>query len=363
MSMDASLPILFVAGLGLLILGAQTLVRGASRLAVAIGISPLVVGLTVVAYGTSSPELAVGVATALTGRAEMALGTVVGSNIFNVLFILGGVALITPPIVAEELVRRDVPVMIGVSLLLAVLAFDGVIGRLDAAVLVTGAVAYAAGTVWQGRRESKQGHKLAAGESGDASPRGGTGLLLDIALMVIGLGLLVLGARWLVNGAIAVAHAFGLSELVIGLTLVAAGSGLPEAAIALVASLHGRRAIAVGNAVGSNIFNILGVLGITGLVAPRGITVAPGALTFDIPVMIGAAIAVLPIFFTGHRMERWEGGLFLSYYAAYIAYLVLRAVQHPALPAFGTAMLWFVIPLTAVTLLIQVARQVRGVRL
>jgi cation:H+ antiporter len=167
---------------------------------------------------------------------------------------------------------------------------------------------------------------------------------------------LVLGARWLVNAAVATATALGVSELVIGLTIVAGGTSLPEVATSVLASIRGERDIAVGNVVGSNLFNLLAVLGLGSLIAPQGIAVAPGALTFDMPVMIAVAVGTLPVFFTGYVIARWEGAVFLAYYLAYTAYLVLDATEHAALPAFGAAMAWFALPLTALTLTVVVLR-------
>jgi cation:H+ antiporter len=345
---DVVTVVLFVAGLGLLVLGADWLVRGASRLAANLGISPLVIGLTVVAYGTSAPELAVSVKSAWAGQPDLALGNVVGSNIFNVLFILGASALITPLLVSSQLVRIDVPIMIGISLVTLVLAGDGVIGRLDGALLFAGAVTYTVFQVWQSRKESAAVRAEYAQEFG---PRRSS-TLANVAFVLAGLGLLVLGSRWLVNGAVAFAQVLGVSELVIGLTIVAAGTSLPEVATSLLAALRGERDIAVGNVVGSSIFNLLAVLGLAALVAPVGLPVSAALLRFDVPVMIAVALACLPIFASGARIARWEGALFLFYYVAYTTYLVLAAQQHDALPAFSAVMELFVLPLTALTLAI-----------
>jgi cation:H+ antiporter len=350
--------LLFVAGGLLLIAGAELLVRGASRLAVAAGISPLVVGLTVVAFGTSSPELAVTVRSAYAGAADVALGNVVGSNIFNVLFILGLSALIVPLVVAQQLVRLDVPLMIAASMLMLVLGLDRRIGWVDSLILVAGIVAYTVFLIRQSRRESARVQAEYEGAFGTEEPER-TSWLLNIGMVVAGLALLVVGARWLVDAAVATATAFGVSELVIGLTIVAAGTSLPEVATSVLAAIRGDRDIAVGNVVGSNLFNILAVLGLGGLVSPEGIEVSAGALTFDIPVMIAVAVATLPVFFTGYTIARWEGAVFLGYYIAYTTYLTLDAMQHAALPALGAAMGWFALPLTALTLVIFAMRAYR----
>lgn len=344
--MSAMTVVLFVAGLGLLVLGAEWLVRGASRLAAALGISPLVIGLTVVAFGTSAPEVAVSVKSAWAGQPDLALGNVVGSNIFNVLLILGASAVVTPLLVSSQLIRLDVPVLIGLSVLTLLLAGDGSIGRLDGAILFAGAVAYTAFQIRQSRRESAAIRDEYAQEYGPKP----SSTAANLAFIGAGLALLVLGSRWLVNGAVAFAQALGVSELVIGLTVVAAGTSLPEVATSILAAFRGERDIAVGNVVGSNIFNLLAVLGLAGLVAPSGLPAPAALLRFDLPVMVAVAIACLPIFASGATIARWEGALFLFYFAAYTAYVVLAAQQHDALPAFSAAMEAFVLPLTAVTL-------------
>ncbi len=349
--MDWLVLALLILGLGLLVLGAELLVRGASRLAAAVGISPLVVGLTVVAFGTSSPELTVSVQSALVGQADLALGNVVGSNIFNVLFILGLSALITPLVVSQQLVRLDVPVMIGVSVLLLPLSLDGMISRMEGVLLSAGIVGYTWFLIRQSRREARA---TRANEEPTQDPQvePSGSWVRNVGLVFVGLLLLVLGSRWLVDGAISIATSLGVSELVIGLTIVAAGTSLPEVATSVLASIRGERDIAVGNVVGSNIFNILAVLGLSSLVAPEGIEVARTALVFDIPVMNAVAIACLPIFFSGYLIARWEGALFVGYYVAYTAYLIIHAADHPLLPALRTALLYFVLPLTVVTLLV-----------
>ncbi|HMR64244.1 MAG TPA: calcium/sodium antiporter [Anaerolineae bacterium] len=358
--MDIWTLVLFVIGLGLLVIGAEALVRGASRLAAAVGVSPLVIGLTVVAYGTSAPELAVSVQSAYAGQADIALGNVVGSNIFNVLFILGAAALITPLIVHGQLIRRDVPLMIGVSILLLLMGVDGRIGRIDGILLFSGVVIYTIWSIIQSRRESRAVQAEFAQEFGASPPQGPKAVVTQLGYIAAGLVMLVLGSNWLVDGAVALAQAFGVSQLVVGLTIVAAGTSLPEVATSIVASFRGERDIAVGNVVGSNIFNILSVLGLAAAVSPSGITVAPAAVSFDIPVMLAVAVVCLPIFFTGGMIARWEGLLFLGYYTAYTVYLVLSATGSEALPEFRTIMIFGVIPLTMLSLLISLTQTLRG---
>lgn len=362
--MDIVTIALFILGLALLIVGAEGLVRGASRMALGLGISPLVVGLTVVAFGTSAPELAVSIQSALAGPsgADVALGNVVGSNIANVLLILGISAAITPLVVQQQLIRLDVPLMIGASLLVFVMAMDGVISRIDGLLLFSGIVIYTVFAIRQSRKESAEVQQEYSAEFDTGKPQSLSDWIKNMLLLVGGLALLVLGARWLVDGAISFARMFGVSELVIGLTIVAIGTSLPEIATSIIAALRGERDIAVGNVVGSNLFNLLSVLGLSSIVAPAGVNVAPAALNFDLPVMLAVAVACLPIFFTGRLIARWEGWLFLGYYVVYTLYLVLAASQHDILPAFSNVMGLFVLPLTAITLVILAWRALRSER-
>jgi cation:H+ antiporter len=341
----------FLGGLALLVVGAEALVRGAARLAAALGISPLVIGLTVVAFGTSSPELAVSLGSALNSQADIALGNVVGSNIFNVLFILGIAAVIVPLVVQSQLVRFDVPVMAGGSVLALLLSLDGGLGRIDGILLFATLITYLAILVRRSRRETAAVRDEFAGEySAEATPH----WAINVGLVIVGLAMLVIGSNLLLSAAVAVAEALGVSELVIGLTLVAAGTSLPEVATSILAAVRGERDIAVGNVVGSNIFNILGVLGLTSAVSPTGVTVAAGAIDFDLPFMIAVAVACLPIFLTGHLIARWEGAVFLAYYIAYSLYLILDASGHDALEPFSRVMFGFVAPLTVITLVASV---------
>ncbi|MDI5922499.1 calcium/sodium antiporter [Halomonas sp. LR5S13] len=343
----------FVVGLVLLIVGAEGLVRGASRLAARLGISSLIIGLTVVAFGTSSPELAVSLKAAMDGQAGLAMGNVVGSNIFNVLFILGLSALIVPMAVAQQLVRIDIPLMVALSVLVLLMSLDGAIGRFDGLVLVTALAAYTTFLLRQGRRAA----------SPESTTRTSPPWVIDLLLVSGGLGLLVIGSRWFVEGAVAFAAYLGVSDQVIGLTIIAAGTSLPELVTSIIAALRGERDIAVGNVVGSNVFNILGVLGLTGLLAPSGIALSEAMIGFDLPVMIAVALACLPICFTGGQISRWEGGVFLGYYLAYTLYLLLAAARHDALPGFGVVMLYFVLPITALTLALLMFRDLRRPRI
>lgn len=347
-----------VGGLTLLVVGGELLVRGASQLAATMRISPLVIGLTVVAFGTSSPELAVSVQSALVGNADIALGNVVGSNIFNILFILGVSALIVPLRVSAQLIRLDVPVMVAASILVLVLALDGRIGRIDGVLLFGGLVAYTYWCITRCRRESDE----VQAEFKQEISQSKTGLAATVAqlgLIAAGLILLGVGTKGLVGGAVTVATYLQVSQLIIGLTIVSVGTSLPEVVTSIMAAWRGERDIAVGNAVGSNLFNVLGVLGLSSIISPSGIGVLSTALYFDIPVMIAAAIACLPIFFTGNVIARWEGGLFFFYYLVYTTHLLLEATGYESHRTLLEVMVVFVIPLTILSLLITVYRTAR----
>jgi cation:H+ antiporter len=351
--------LLFLGGLILLVIGASTLVRGASKLATSFGISPLVIGLTIVAFGTSAPEVAVSVGAVLDGKTDIAMGNVVGSNIFNVLFILGISAMIAPLVVNIQLIRQEVPIMLGASLLLLALSLDGQLSFLDGGFLLALLVAYTVFLIVQSRRETQAAKDGFADVVATVEPRAwDSHWAAQIGLIAAGLVALVLGSEYLVQASVSFAKAIGVSDLVIGLTIVAAGTSMPEVATSITAAIKGERDIAVGNVVGSNTFNILGCLGISGLVSgDLGLAIAPSLLAFDIWVMLAVALACLPIFITGREIARWEGGVFLAYYVAYVAYLILSAQQHAALQAYSGVMLGFVVPLTVVTLVVVVIRR------
>ncbi|MFN7139475.1 MAG: calcium/sodium antiporter, partial [Limisphaerales bacterium] len=305
--------------------------------------------------------LAVSIKSALSGQPNIALGNVIGSNIFNVLFILGLSAMIIPLVVAQQLVRLDVPLMIFLSVLVLLFSLDGNIGRANGVMLVVGLFAYIGFSVYQSRKETAEVQEEYAQEFGAGKSRRSS-WLKNIGLIVAGLVLLILGSRWLVDSAVTFARFLGVSELIVGLTIVAAGTSLPEVVTSIVAAIRGERDIAVGNVVGSNIFNLMGVLGFASIVAPAGIEVSSAVIGFDMPIMVAVAVACLPIFFTGGVIKRWEGALLFGYYLAYTLYLVLAASQHDVLPKFSAVMLYFVIPLTVLTLGVVVYQEVRSRR-
>ena len=355
---------LFVAGLAALIIGANLLVRGASGLATTAGVSPLVIGLTIVAFGTSAPELGVSVGAALAGRSDLAAGNVVGSNIFNVLFILGVSAIISPLAVNLQIIRQEVPIMIGASILLLLLSLDGHVGVFDGVFLVFLLLIYTVFLILQSRRLAKDGgapahveDRLAARTAWDSR------LPAQLALIAGGLIALVVGSNMLVMSSVVFARQLGVSELVIALTIVAAGTSMPELATSVTAALKGQRDIAVGNVIGSNTFNILGCLGVSGLLAAEpGLVFSSAVLDFDIWVMLAVSLACLPVFMTGQNIPRWEGALFLAYYIAYVAYLIIVNQQDDVLRPFRTVMLEFVMPLTVVVLVIALLWTKRPLR-
>jgi cation:H+ antiporter len=353
--------LLFLLGLAALVGGASLLVRGASKLALSAGITPLVVGLTIVAFGTSAPEVAVSVGAVLDGKTDLAIGNVVGSNVFNVLLILGVSALITPLVVNVQLIRQEVPIMIGASLLLLVMGLDGRLSLWDAAFLFALMIGY---TMFLIRQSRWQTSNAQAEYAEDFQPaRAGAwddSIPVQIGLIVAGLVGLVYGSEWLVNASVSFAKAMGVSDLVIGLTIVAAGTSMPEVATSIAAALKGERDIAVGNVIGSNTFNILGCLGLSGLTSgSHGLIMPSAVLAFDIWVMLAVALACLPVFITGREIARWEGGVFLVYYVCYVAYLVLAAQKHAALEPFSSAMMSFVIPITVITMIVVLVRKPR----
>jgi cation:H+ antiporter len=315
----------FLGGIVLLYFGAEWLVRGASRLARSFGLSALVVGLTVVAVGTSAPELVVSVLAAMRDQVDMTVGNVIGSNISNIALILGISAMIYPIAMQSRLVSRGIPLMILATIAFAVLVIDGRLGRGGGALLLAGLVAY----FWYLLRSSRTEPPAVEAEF-DAYQRdrnccpGDESRLRNVGLVAIGLVLLAAGAHLLVGAATVFATRIGMSELVIGLTVVAIGTSLPELATSVLAALRREADIAVGNAVGSNVLNILGVLGPAAMLRPLGLDA--GALRFELPVMLGVSVLLLPFAWTRMRLERWEGALLVAGYILFIAWLLRRGL-------------------------------------
>lgn len=352
-----------IGGMIILTAGAELLVRNASKLAVGLGISPLVVGLTIVAFGTSAPELVVSLYATLDGQTDIALGNVVGSNILNILLILGISASIIPLTVMRRVIQVDVPLMVLLSFGVLLMAANGAISRFDGLLLLAFQLGYTWWSVREGRRATKEEQALwLEGVTVEDAKPTPLRMLLELALIGVGLGLLVLGSRLFSSAAVEIARSFGVSEFVIGLTVVAAGTSLPEVATSVVAALRGERDMAVGNIVGSNIMNLAFVLALCGIFATDGIAVSEAALWFDLPVMCAAAFACLPIFFSGHSIARWEGALFLFYYVAYTAYLIISQTMEPWIDHYRLALLGFAVPLTVVTLAVSSVNEFRAQR-
>jgi cation:H+ antiporter len=312
--MDA---LLILLGVVLLYFGGDFLVTNASRLARAWGISPMVIGLTVVAFGTSAPELAASLTAALRGSPEIALGNVVGSNIANIALILAITAVIYPLRAQANFLRREMPIMMGAAVLLVLLFLDGALGRFEAFLFIASLALYLGLLFCGGEKpEVQEEFGQEYGRIPRASPWAATlGALFGLALLVV-------GARLLVTGATALARGFGVPELIIGLTLVAVGTSLPELATSVIAALKREADIALGNIVGSNVFNILGILGITALARP--IVLPYASIAFDLWVMLGASALLFPFLMTGLRLSRREGVILLVLYGAYVMYLYLR---------------------------------------
>lgn len=347
-----------LGGFALLIVGSEVLVRGASNLAALLGMTPLVIGLTVVAFGTSSPELAVSIQSVFEGKADLAVGNAVGSNILNVLLVLGLSSLVVPLTVKSQVVKFDVPLMIGATLALLLVTLDGSLSRIEGISFVAVLIAYITILIRKARRETKQekadamsklpeSEAMALMEADVANPKA-TGIYF--ALLVGGLIILGVGCSLFVDGSVALAKVIGVSELVIGLTVMSVGTSLPELVTTVVAVLRGERDMAVGNIVGSNMFNILCVLGITSSIAPDSIPVKAEVLHLHLPVALASAVICLPIFFTKWEISRWEGALMLVLYSAYMTYMLMQAYESTSIDTFTKVACYGLLPLTVLIL-------------
>lgn len=377
---------LIVVGLAGLLVGGELLVRGATVIAKTFGMSSLIIGLTVVSIGTSAPELAICLDSAFKDKPEIALGNVLGSNIANVLLILGITALVMPIAIHKKIVQREVPIMIGVSVLFSALAIDGLISFWDGVILLAtmvGFLLFQFGMVRQAKKQrvakekaekaekadklrlaiegtdSKTEHSEADMDEAKSADRQKSGIavemLLSVFTLIIGVSLLWLGAGWMVKGASNFAEAMGVSQLVIGLTIVALGSSAPEIVTSLVAAFRGHAEMAVGNVIGSNVSNIALVMGATATVSD-GVVVPSPAMQFEFPVLLASAIACLPIFARGNRIDRWEGVLFILSFFAFLGCLYVRSSEQYSFPRMN-AMAWRItLPLVAVTMIIVILR-------
>ncbi|TWU60939.1 MULTISPECIES: calcium/sodium antiporter [Crateriforma] len=330
-----------LAGGVLLVLGGELVVRGASQLAFAARLSPLFVGLTVVSFGTSAPELAVSVLTALQGQADITVGNVIGSNLFNLLMIVGLSAAFVPLEVRSQVVKFDLPVMIAAAVLMYLLSDNLNLSRIDGCVFLIFLFVYFTVSFRLGRRqfESDAARDTSQTDSDDSDAAAPVDdpssplvwrVIKNLFILAVGITLLVVGCRLFVDASVAIAQRFGMSEALIGLTIVSVGTSLPELVTSVMASLKGQRSIAIGNAVGSTTLNILAVLGVTAVVAPAGIPVAEKLFASDLPMMIGSCVLIWPLFATSKRVSRLEGLFLLLVYAAYMAYLIYQQVSQNA---------------------------------
>jgi cation:H+ antiporter len=307
-------------GLVVLYFGAQALVKGGASLALRLGLTPLVIGLTVMAFGTSSPEMVVSVQAAASGNGAISIGNVVGSNICNIALILGLCALVTPLTATAQVIRREVPIMIGVSVVAMLMLMDGHLARWEGGLLLTGLIVYTVLTVKQARAETAAA-KASQDYASEIGPKPDA-LGKSIAFVVGGLGALIVGSHFFVQGAVTLAEAWGMSQVAIGLTIVAVGTSMPELATSLFAAIKKESDVAIGNVVGSNTFNILGIFGVAALVKPIE---AQGLEWGDLIVMLVIAVALLPLAKSGGRVTRWEGAALLVSYVGYTTWLLMRA--------------------------------------
>jgi cation:H+ antiporter len=314
--------LLVAGGLVALIVGADVLVRAGSGLASWLGVRPMIVGLTVVSLGTSVPELAIGIGASVSGNPGLAVGNIVGANLINILLILGLSAVLVPIALDRATLRFNLPAMTLAALLLLVLSIDGVLTRPDGIVMLLGALAYTAGLVRISRREAAgPAEDPVVDDPGGAADRRQP--LRQVLLLLVAIVVVVIGAELLVNGAVSIAESLGVSDAIIGLTIVAIGTTAPEFVTTVVSTLRGDRELAIGNLIGSSIYNICAILGLTVMVASRGVPVPDEVLAADLALLVVATAAAVPVFLSGKRISRIEGALFVTSYVGYLAWLLL----------------------------------------
>lgn len=314
---------LLLLGLVALVAGAELVVRGGGRVAAGLGVAPIIIGVTIVSIGTSAPELAVGIEAAAQGNGSLAIGNIAGTNVVNLLLVLGLSAAIRPLEMHTQTLRLDLPVMVVAAATVTFLAWDGTLSRLDGVLLAASAVAYTIVIVRVARRERpfvKQEYEREYTPPPPKEPV--TGLLWNGALLLAGIAVVVIGADLLVDGASGLARGSGVSEAFIGLTIVAIGTSAPELVTTIVSTVRGERDIAIGNLLGSSVFNLFLILGVTAMVPRGGIGVEHDLMRIDLPVMLAVAVLCVPVFFSGRRVSRWEGIGFVALYAGYLTYLV-----------------------------------------
>ncbi|MDA7950075.1 MAG: calcium/sodium antiporter [Pirellulaceae bacterium] len=359
----------FVAGFVFLLVGADLLVRGGSRLAINFGISPLVVGLTIVAYGTSAPELAVTVLANVNDNADIAVGNIIGSNITNLLLVLGLSALVTPLVTPQSLLFRSGLLVVLLSFGMWGLALDGSISQLEGIGLLLGSILYTILVIWTGKQHTPEEDPATreilseVAEIAEIAPKQKATLsavLWSFFLIVSGIVILAGSSSLLIDSAEKIALAFKVDELFIGLTLVALGTSLPEGATAVVAAFKNERHIVIGNIIGSNIFNILLILGTTGAIDPHGVLISPGAMRVDLPIMCLITTITWLLFFTGSQITRIEAITLLILYGLYFCYLLIEAKYPDFLPIYTTSCLYAFGPVLGAYLLYNIYSHHQG---
>ncbi len=356
--------LLFIVGLAILIGGAELFLRAVDKFGAAWSVSPVVMGLTVVAFATGAPELAISLQAAVDGKPDLVLGNILGSNIANILLILGIAGLVQPLKITNRIIKVDVPMVIIASTLLFVLAMDGLLSPLDGGIIFMGLILYSIFMYFQIQKDRKNNKRKKAEEEVKLDEPITTFFYGKYILMLLaGLVLIVLGSRWMVASAVEIAGILGISELIIGLTIVSIGTSLPEVATSVAAVRHGDSDTAVANVMGSNLYNILLTLSLTVLIAPGAIDVSPEAIKLDLPIMLIVAVACLPLFWPGKELGRKEASGFLFYYAAYLTYLVFLAMQHPFKETMEMIMIWGIFPITAFLIILKFIFEFRKKRL
>ncbi|MDR9419086.1 calcium/sodium antiporter [Gracilimonas sp.] len=345
--------LLFIAGLLILIGGAELFLKSVDKFGVAWSVSPVVMGLTVVAFATGAPELAISLQAAVDGKPDLVVGNILGSNIANILLILGIAGLVSPLKITNRIIKIDVPMVIGASVLLFLLARDGLLSPLDGGIILVGLILYSLFMYFQIRKD-RADNILQNGGGVELKEPVSTGFYVKYVLILLGgLIMIVAGSRFMVHAAVEIAGTLGISELIIGLTIVSIGTSLPEVATSVSAVRRGDSDTAVANVMGSNLYNILLTLSLTVLIAPGAIDVSAEAIKLDFPFMIIVAAGCLPLFWPGKVLGRPEAFGFLTYYGLYLGYLVLIGLQHPFKEQFEGIMVWVVIPITILLIIIK----------
>ncbi|HKK24163.1 MAG TPA: calcium/sodium antiporter [Gracilimonas sp.] len=354
---------LFILGLAVLIGGAELFLRAVDKFGAAWSVSPVVMGLTVVAFATGAPELAISLQAAIDGKPDLVLGNILGSNVANILLILGIAGLVHPLKITNRIIKVDVPMVIMASTLLFILAIDGLLSPLDGGIIFMGLILYSIFMYFQIKKDRKQNKRKKSEEVKLDEPVTPQFYGKYILLLLGGLVFIVLGSRWMVASAVEIAGILGISELIIGLTIVSIGTSLPEVATSVSAVRHGDSDTAVANVMGSNLYNILLTLSLTVLIAPGAIDVSQEAINLDLPIMLIVAIACLPLFWPGKELGRKEAIGFLFYYVAYMTYLVFLAMEHPFKETMEVIMVWGIFPITAFLVILKFLFDFRSKRL